>query len=125
MVPIWHSTGPRLSINQERIVSEFTKAVALDFFYPKAKACSPEPRALGCSVDSLGITLRLCGNCSKAPSPTFNSNGVKALFLFKPLLTITLSGRYPYVPLERDLGQVSDLPKARQWMPRGASVNTS
>lgn len=66
-------------------VSESAKAVALDLFYPNPKK---GPRTLGSSGDSLGTaTVRPYGNCSRAPSPTFNSAGVKAPFLFMPLLT--------------------------------------
>ena len=63
-------------------VSESAKAVTLDLFYPNPKKGL---RPTGDSLDT--ATVRPYGNCSRAPSPTFNSAGVKAPFLFMPLLT--------------------------------------
>lgn len=86
--------------------------------YLTSKACSPVPGELGLSkvLTGQGHTTSLCGNCSKAPRLPFNSTGVKTIFLFKPLLTMTLSGQYSYVPLELR-------PWIAQWFTQGPEVS--
>lgn len=84
-------------------------ASILEFVKTGASDSLPYYQSLQPSLWELGLLEVLtgqghlpspCGNCSRALSPIFNFTGVKALFLFKPLLTTTLSGGYSYLALE-------------------------